>query len=311
MTNARSKNLTGLFILIFSMFLLFLIFAGYTVYSLRDNSDEFENAMDGAKNSPIAVVEINGAIMDSKKIVRDLFIAEKDESIKAIIVRVDSPGGTVGPSQEIYEEIRRIDKTKPIFASFGTVAASGGYYIGVAAREIFSNPGTLTGSIGVIMQFVDLSKLYEFVKVNPTTIKSGLYKDAGNPARPLTDQEQQLLKDMIAGVHDQFRRDIIKVRGKKIKGNIEDMSQGQIFSGEEAYKLGLVDHLAGLWEAGRIIHARLVKEGAIKGEFKGLRFIKKKKNYSFIELFENVEESVSQFKQSAFFGKLPALMFTP
>ena len=134
--------------------------------------------------------------MDSNKIVRKLLIAEEDESLKALIVRIDSPGGAVGPTQEIYDEIIRIDKNKPVYASFGSVAASGGYYIGAAARKIYANKGTITGSIGVIMQFVDLSKLYEYLKFGHKRL-SRLYKDIGSPNRPMTKKEKELLAGTI------------------------------------------------------------------------------------------------------------------
>jgi protease-4 len=237
----------------------------------------------------IGVITVEGVIMDSKDTIEMLQNAEEDKQLQAIILRIDSPGGAVGPTQEIYEEIQRIDKKKPIYASFGSIAASGGYYIGAATRKIWANPGTLTGSIGVIMEFMDLSKLYEFAKVSPQTVKAGRYKDAGNPARALTPEEKDMMDKLIAGVHKQFIGDIMKRRAGKIKGDITELAQGQIFSGESAMEAGLVDSMGSLWTAGRAIHTDL----KIKDEF-ALKFIDKKKKMGLFDLVGSLEESVSK-----------------
>jgi protease-4 len=146
----------------------------------------------GAKNVKdlIGVVEVKGVILDSQKVVEKLLSAEKNPAVKAIIVRIDSPGGAVGPTQEIYQEIIRINAINPVYASLGTVAASGGYYIAAATRKIYANPGTITGSIGVMMQYLDLSRLYQFLLVSPSTLKSGEYKDAGNPSTLLKEKNE-------------------------------------------------------------------------------------------------------------------------
>jgi protease-4 len=247
-TNIKQKNraLIGIIALVFVFFSMLMIFSIYTINVFKDHSLE---AFSDEGSGSIAVIEIDGVIMDSKKVIENLLVAETDRSIKAIILRIDSPGGAVGPTQEIYQEVRRIDgmydadpkKGKPIYASFGSIAASGGYYIGAAARRIYSNPGTLTGSIGVIMQFADLSRLFEFAKISPEIIKAGKYKDIGQPSRGLTQEERTLMNGMMDGVHQQFIRDIMALREKKIKGDIKEMAQGQVFTGEEAMQLGLVD----------------------------------------------------------------------
>ena len=191
------------------------------------------------------------------------------------------------------KEIRRIDELNesskgkaglPIYASFGTVAASGGYYIGAAAREIYSNPGTVTGSIGVIMQFMDLSKLYKFAMVDQKNIKAGLYKDVGQPNRAMTAEEESLLNRMIAGVHQQFISDITRRRKKRIKGDIQQIAQGQIYSGEQAKSLGLVDQLGGLYFAGRDIHKKL----KLTDEF-SLRFIEKEKRSNIWQVLRSLD----------------------
>jgi len=274
-----------------------MAFAGYTLKNFNKDSTAFKSGSDSAS---IGVVEVNGAIRESKQIIELLHRAEKDESIKAIIVRINSPGGVVGPTEEIYEEMIRIDNRaikkekngKPVYASFGSMAASGGYYIGAAARKIYSNAGTITGSIGVIMNFVNYSGLMEWAKIKDQTVKAGRYKDIGNSSREMTQEEKDLLGNTLSIVRKQFVNAIRKTRGKKIKGDLEEIAQGQIFSGEEALKLGLVDEIGGLWHAGRKIHEEL----KLEGEF-GLRFIKKKKKSKFWKLLDNLDEASTFIKE--------------
>ncbi len=302
----KSKGLISIIVVVVMFFILFMVMGIYAINSLRsgDSDDGFSGG--GSSKSYISVVDVKGVILESREVIKLLLKAEKDEKSKAIIMRIESPGGAVGPTQEIYEEIRRIDKKKPVYASFGSIAASGGYYIGAATRKIFASPGSLTGSIGVIMQFMDLSKLYEWAMVKPTTVKGGRFKDLGNPARGLTEEEKIVMNELIDGVHHQFRMDILRVRAKKIKGDITLHTQGQIFSGSAAKKIGLVDELAGLWQAGRLIH----KELELKGEFK-LKFMKRKKSFSFGKILDNLDESVSQVKQQMILNQVPMLLFNP
>lgn len=287
-----------------------MVFAFYTLKTLTTDTGDGPNFSGGKKEGQIAVVEVEGVIMDSKDVVEKLHLARDSKDIKAIIVRIDSPGGAVGPSQEIYEEIKKIDTDeengKPVYASFGSVAASGGYYIAAATRKIYSNPGTLTGSIGVIMQFVNVSKLLEWVKVDPVTIKAGRYKDIGAPNRAMTVEERSLMEKLLASVHTQFRDHILATRKDKIKGNLEELTQGQIFSGKEAMDLGLVDEVAGLWEAGRRIQAELKLEGKF-----GLKFIKKKKKFSFMEFMEDMDSVLQKFKMTGLSpSNIPMFLFS-
>ena len=295
MGNNNKKTMMGILFIAFAFLLVFIFFSILTLKSLNQ-----KGTLTGTQG-PIGVVEVEGIIMDSKKIIKLLLRAEKDESIKAIIVRINSPGGAVGPSQEIYEEMRRIGEKKPIYASFAAVAASGGYYIGSAAQKIFANPGTITGSIGVIMQFMNLEKLFKFLKINPGVIKAGRYKDIGNTDRSMTAKEKQLMQKMIDGVHRQFISDILRTRKNRIKGNIKDHAQGQIFSGEEAKRLGLVDELMGLYQAGRRIHEEL----KLTKEF-GLKYFKEEKGFSVKNILEEIE---TRLKGLGAFQQFPVLMF--
>lgn len=305
MSRERSKGIVGIFILVTILFFIFIVFAFYTVSTLKHSSSMGESLLNRGKESPIAVITLENEIMESKKTVELLLAAEEEKSIKAIILRIDSPGGAVAPTQEIYQEIRRIDKKKPIYASFGTIAASGGYYIGAACRKIWANAGTLTGSIGVIMQMADLSELFKWAKYKPETIKAGRYKDIGSPNRAMTDEERMILTDMLAGTHKQFMNDITAVRKDRLKKDITELAQGQIFHGAEAKELGLVDEVGSLWEAGRAIH----KELNLKGEF-GLRYLKtSKKKFSFAEFLQETEDTMSYIRSKVESKTAPAYKF--
>ena len=306
MSAKNNRAIFGILILVLFFFLILMGFSIYTLNAFKNTESSGLSFM--PKGDEIAVVEVSGVIFESKEIVEKLQIAENSKKIKAIIVRIDSPGGAVGPSQEIYEQIRRIDqdkeKGKPIYASFGSLAASGGYYIGAAARKIYSNAGTLTGSIGVIMQFVDFSKLLKWAKVDSNVIKAGKYKDIGQPNRPMTKEERTLLEKMLKGVHKQFVRDILVLRKGKIKGDIWKHAQGQVFTGEEAKELGLVDELAGLWEAGRRIHKDLELAGELN-----LKFIKKKKKLSFFDILDSLDASLSHLKVGQVIKSIPMYLY--
>jgi len=287
LSRERSRGIVSIFIIVTVLFFVFLFFAFFSISQIKDIGS-VEGVLESS-SAPIAVIPIDGTIMESKKYVEMLLAAEKSKTVKAIILRIDSPGGAVAPTQEIYEEVRRIDQIKPVYASFANVAASGGYYIGAAARKIYANAGTITGSIGVIMQTADLSQIYEFLKYRTETIKAGRYKDIGNPARPMTDEERDFLQKMVGGTHAQFIDDIVAVRKDRLKKDINELAQGQIFHGNEAKETGLIDEIAGLWEAGRRIH----KELELPGEY-SLRFMKPaRKKFDFSEF---LEESGALFK---------------
>lgn len=194
----------------------------------------------------IAMVEVSGQIFDSKDIVRQLSKYRRDDDIKAILLRIDSPGGAVAPSQEIYDEVLRVRAdNKKIYASMGSLAASGGYYIAVAADRVFANPGTLTGSIGVIMAFGNAEKLMKKIGLEPQVVKSGKYKDVGSPARKMTTEERIYLQRVVDDVHQQFIDAVAKGRNITTK-EAKILADGRVYTGRQALKLKMVDEMGGL-----------------------------------------------------------------
>lgn len=198
----------------------------------------------------IALVRVEGPILDSKITVRDLKKFGEDPSIKAVVVRIDSPGGGVAPSQEIYNAVKRIRTKyhKVVIASMGTVAASGGYYIAVASDRIMANPGTVTGSIGVIMQLSNFEDLMEKIGVKNQVIKSGRYKDVGSPLRAMNDEDRQLLQFVMDDVHRQFIEAVADGRSLDV-ADVEMLADGRIFTGQQAKDVLLIDTIGDLEDA--------------------------------------------------------------
>jgi len=196
----------------------------------------------------VGVIEVTGPIQDARNVIAELKRFREDETVKAVVIRIDSPGGAVGPSQEIYRETRKTLKKKKVVASMGSVAASGGYYIAAGAGKIVANPGTITGSIGVIMGFANYEELLKKIGLVPIVVKSGEYKDMGSPVRKMTVGERKILKDFAAKIHRQFIQDIVDGRGMDLV-QVEALADGRIFTGEESKTLGLVDRLGNLEDA--------------------------------------------------------------
>jgi len=198
-----------------------------------------------ALGDKVGVVEITGVIADSKEVIREIKYFVEDGGVKAIVLRVDSPGGGVGASQEIHQEVVKARGVKPVVASFGGIAASGGYYVACGADKIVANPGTITGSIGVVMQFANLEELFKKIGYKGYVIKSGPHKDVGSPFREMTPEERELLQEVIDTVHRQFVRAVAE--GRKIPvEQIMPIADGRIFTGEQAQAMGLVDQLGNL-----------------------------------------------------------------
>ncbi|QXE92894.1 signal peptide peptidase SppA [Geomonas subterranea] len=219
----------------------------------------------------VGIVELKGVIVDGQEIIRQLRAMKKDEHAKAVVFRVDSPGGVVGPSQEIYAAVRDLAKAKKVVVSMGSVAASGGYYVSAPATLIYANPGTITGSIGVLMKFSNLEGLMDKVGMKAFTIKTGKFKDTGSPSRTMTDEEKEMLQGVIDSTHGQFVKAV--AQGRRLpEAQVRSIADGRIFSGEQALALKLVDRIGTMQDA--IDEA--ARLGGVKGEPRLIRPAKKK-----------------------------------
>ncbi len=229
----------------------------------------------------VAVVRIEGVILDSREAIEELRKFRDNPSIKAIVLRIDSPGGGVVPSQEIYAEVlkARTEGKVKVIASMGNLAASGGYYIAAATDKIVANPGTLTGSIGVIMELANVQGLLEKVGVQSVVIKSGKHKDLASPFRTMSPEERALLQSVLDDVHDQFIQAVAAGRAMKVE-QVRDLADGRIFTGRQAKAAKLVDELGDLQDAIKLA-ARMV---GIVGE---PRVIETRKRFSLRDLLDN------------------------
>ena len=234
----------------------------------------------------VAVIRIEGVIVDSRETIEELRRFRDNPSIKAVVLRIDSPGGGVVPSQEIHTEVMkaRKDGRLKVVASMGNLAASGGYYIAAATDKIVANPGTLTGSIGVIMELANVQGLLEKVGVQSVVIKSGRYKDLASPFRAMSKEDRGLLQNVLDDVHDQFIQAVAAGRALKVE-EVRPLADGRIFTGRQARTAKLVDELGDLQDAIKLA-ARLV---GIEGE---PRVVEPRKRFSLRDLLEN-----------SFFGK--------
>ena len=222
----------------FLFFLLVILVSG----SWRGHSDLV------AVGEKIGIIEVVGPIDSSKLLIEQIHDFRDSRSVKAVVLRIDSPGGGVGPSQEIYSEVRKLAEVKPLIVSMGSVAASGGYYIAAPASRLFANPGTITGSIGVIMSFANYQELLEKVGVKNQVVKSGKFKDIGSGSRSFTAAEEKLVQSLIDDVHAQFV-EAISLGRKMSTGQVARLADGRIFSGRQALDVGLVDELGNLQDA--------------------------------------------------------------
>lgn len=200
------------------------------------------------RGEKVAVVKLEGVITDTTELSKEFRDLEERDDIKAIVLRIDSPGGTVGPSQEIHSEILRLKKKKPVVASLGAIAASGGFYAAVAADKIVANPGTLTGSIGVIAEFITAEDLLSKLGVKGYVVKSGKYKDTGSPLRKMNEEELGVLQNVIDDVNGQFIKAVAEGRGLKAD-YVRKIADGRILSGAQAKEKGLIDKLGDLTDA--------------------------------------------------------------
>jgi len=239
----------------------------------------------------VALVRVEGPIMEAKSIIDEIDGYVKDDSIKALVLRVNSPGGGVVPSQEIYDEVKRAAAKKKVVVSMGSLAASGGYYISAPASKIVANPGTITGSIGVIMEVPNVKVLLDKIGVKTEVIKSGKHKDLASPFRAMGEEERAILQGVMDDVHAQFIAAVSEGRKMPVD-KVREIADGRVFSGRQAIKAGLVDELGDLEYAIKAA-AKMV---GIKGEPEVIA--KKEKNHILDLLSGRIQESVSKILPS-------------
>ncbi len=240
---AGRRNLV-LGILVGGFIFLFLLFFVIGIVSMMGREDGWSGFGD-----KLAIVEIEGTILESEQAVSNLREYADNSSVKGILVRINSPGGVVAPSQEIYDEILRIrDDGLPVVVSMGSVAASGGYYIACAGDRVFANPGTLTGSIGVILQYPVVKELMDKIGIQYQTIKTGRVKDVGSPFREPDQADIEMLSAAMEDVHAQFVN-VVAERRELDPDSVRTLADGSIFTGRQAMELGLVDELGSYEDA--------------------------------------------------------------
>ncbi len=235
--------LKGLGILLGLVLVLFVVVFFYAYLTGGD-----AKAISLFSGDGIGVLEIDGTIDDSRGVLSELKRFKEAPWVKAIVVRIDSPGGAVAPTQEIFDELQKTKKNKPLIASMGGMATSGGYYIATACEKIVANPGTLTGSIGVIMQLNNVEELMKKIGVKGYNIKSGANKDIGSPFQPLSPEGREILQSLVDNVHSQFVSAVAKGRGMN-EAQVRKLADGRVYSGAQAKELGLVDQFGTLDDA--------------------------------------------------------------
>jgi len=273
--------------------ILALLFIGFValVLSLVSVSTERTETFTTGTGEEIAVVDLKGTITSSDDLVRQFKKYRRDHAIRAILLHVDSPGGGVVASQEMYDEVRKTrEGGKPVIVSMGSLAASGGYYVSCAGSRLVANPGTLTGSIGVISEFLQVGDALGKLGISVKTIKSGKMKAAGSPTTRMTPEEEKVFQDLMDDVHRQFIAVVEKERGLSHQ-DVVKLADGRVFTGEQAVALGLVDTLGTFEDAVKIA----ADIAGIKGQPALVR--ERRKEYWWESLFGNMGETIKDVKQ--------------
>ena len=200
-----------------------------------------------ASGGKIGVIEIEGTIMDMKEAMQDVVKFKEDDSIKGVILRINSPGGAVGPTQEIYSEIKKMKQSKKVYVSMGSVCASGGYYLAVTGDKVYASPSTITGSIGVIMEQAVVEDLMKKIGVEANTIKSGALKDTGTPFRKMREDEKIYLQSIIDSIYEQFVNDVAEGRKMPVD-RVKQLADGRIYTGIQAKEMGLIDNIGTFYD---------------------------------------------------------------
>lgn len=285
MSSFRQKHpiLLGLFILA-GIFLFFLGGISLLISSLISQSSKTDLF---SSREGIGIVELKGLLVTSEPVLKQLTEFRNDPNVKSIVLRIESPGGAVGAAQEIYQEISRTNSVKPVVASMGSMGASGGYYAALGAETILANPGTMTGSIGVIVKFPNLEGLFDKIGYKSEVVKSGPLKDIGASNRSLTEAERTVMQDLIDNVYNQFVQDIAAARSMDAAAVFE-LADGRIFTGEQALEVGLIDRLGNFIDAIKIA----AELGGLDPEDPRLIYPKAERRFSLFSLLTNAEQSL-------------------
>jgi len=227
--------------------LVFLFFWGGVTFFISTVNRPAKGEIFGMKPG-VGIIDLKGVITTPEEIIDDLTSFRTNSNVKAIVLRIDSPGGAVGASQEIFEEVKRTNKVKPVVASMGSVAASGGFYAALGAEKIVASAGTLTGSVGVILKFANLKELFDKIGYKSEVVKSGDLKDIGSPDRPLSQKERDILQALIDNVYNQFVKAVAESRNLP-EEQVRALADGRVFSGEQAKEAGLIDQLGNFTDA--------------------------------------------------------------
>jgi len=279
------------FAIVAVIFLFFTFIAGVGCGLLISG----DNAL--SSGDKVAVLKVEDVILDDQAYLDSITAIKNDSQIKAVVLRIESPGGAVGPSQELYSELKQLREKKPVVASIGNVGASGGYYIACAAEKIYANPGSITGSIGVVAQFVSYEKLLAWAMVDVEVIKSGEFKDIGSPFREMTEADRQYIQELIDNVYTQFKDAVGESRGLDA-AQMDKVAEGKIYTGAQARELGLVDELGTINDAVDYV----AESVGITGEPSLVYYPKKKSQL--MELLQSKVEipGVTSFPSKAGFG---------
>lgn len=263
----------------------------------------FQSSSDEPQREVVAVIDMKGEIHETEDIVKELYRQSKSEKVQGIVLRVDSPGGAVGASEEVYRTIAKIKKVKPVVVSMGNYAASGGLYVSVSASKIFAQEGTITGSIGVISMFPNVAEISDKVGFRMTTIKSGKRKDIGNMFRPINEEELEFMSEIMGNLHEQFITAVAEGRGIDID-KVRGFADGRVIPGLEAKELGLVDEIGGLHDAARAVYD-LLEKPLPEGEYPKL-FYPGDKFADLKEILQEMEGVIASFSPKAgIYMKLP------
>ena len=273
----------GLFILT-GIFFLFLGGISLLISSLISSSSKSDIF---ASKEGVGIIELKGLMVSSEQVLKHLTEFRNNPNVKSIVLRIDSPGGAVGAAQEIFSEVRRTNGVKPVVASMASMGASGGYYAALGAENIIANPGTMTGSIGVIVKFPNLEGLFEKIGYKSEVIKSGPLKDIGASNRPLSNEERSLMQDLIDNVYNQFVRDIAQARAMT-EETVFKLADGRVYTGEQALEVGLIDSLGNFTDA----IALAAELGGLDPKDPQLIYPKVDRKFSLLNLLTSTEQSL-------------------